>query len=68
MAREIVHKKLKLGTLVRINDSEDIGIVTSAYWNSSILSTTKHAFQYRVYVRGKEVRAIREGFTVIGEI
>jgi len=68
MAREIIHKKLKVGTLVRINSSNDVGIVMSACWNSRAVEKEQHAFQYKVYVRGKEVRANREVFTVIGEI
>ena len=68
MAREIIHKKLKVGTLVRIISSNDIGIVMSASWNIRAVEQDQHAFQYDVYVRGKEVRANREVFTVIGEI
>ena len=68
MAREIVHKKLKVGTLVRINESKEVGIVLSAYWNERAVLTMQHAFQYSVYVRGKEVSANREVFTVIGEV
>ena len=68
MAREIVHKKLKVGTLIRINESKEVGIVLGAYWNERAVEYMQHAFQYKVYVRGKEVSANREVFTVIGEV
>ena len=67
MAREVVHKKVKVGTLILINQSEEIGIVLGAYWNKRAYEITEHAFKYKVYVRGKEVSASREGFTIIGE-
>ena len=68
MAREIVHKKLKLGTLIRFNDSNDIGIVVSACLNQNGFDNLNHVFSYGVYVRGKEVSANKEVFTVIGDI
>ena len=67
MAREIIHKKLKVGTLIRINNSNEVGIILGAKWNSDAYVTTQHIFKYRVYVRGKEVSERREDFTVVGE-
>ena len=66
MAQERVHKKLKIGTLVKLNHSQEYGIVFRVkinwdYYNNS-------PFSYSVLVKGTEVSAGEEGLTVIGEL
>lgn len=65
MKRETVHKKIKLGTLVRIDRLGEYGIVTQSFsWGN--LSPDSDIC-YVVFVKGKEVKAYEEGLTVIGD-
>ena len=64
MKRETVHKKIKLGDLVKVNRLDEIGIITRALqWRALSMEEVC----YVVFVRGKEVKAYEEGLTVIGE-
>jgi|ETN02SMinimDraft_4_1059925.scaffolds.fasta_scaffold390055_2 hypothetical protein len=68
MAREIIHKKLKEGTLVRLINNKEVGIITRCWFNWGVtyeMSEDPHC--YAVLVRGKEVSVCREGLTIIGE-
>jgi len=68
MAREIVHKKIKPGTLVRLISEKEVGIVTSATWDwGHTFKETDDPHCYRVLVRGTEVSVCREGLAIIGE-
>lgn len=67
MAREIIHKKLKAGTLVQLKKDDTIGIVTAHSWSRRAFEYMQDPHCYVVFVRGKEVREYREGLTVIGE-
>ena len=66
MARESVHKRLKPGTLVRVNRFNEYGIVLDAKikWD---LAVSEDPFCYAVLVKGENVRAFRGGLTVIGD-
>jgi len=65
MKRETVHKKIKLGTLVRVNRLEEYGIITQSYsWGN--LSPDSDIC-YVVFVKGREVKAYGEGLTIIGD-
>jgi hypothetical protein len=66
MAQERVHKKIKIGTLVKLNHSQEYGIVfrVKINWYSS----NRSPFSYGVLVKGTEVSAGEEGLTVIGEL
>jgi len=65
MARELVHKRLKPGTLVQLNRTQEYGIVirTKVYWGPTI----DDPWCYTVLVRGEEVSAYGGGLTVIGD-
>ena len=65
MAQETVHKRLRPGTLVRMNRSQEYGIVLRVKINWGPL--VSDPFCYEVLVKGKEVSAYGEGLTVIGE-
>ena len=68
MAREIIHKKIKEGTLVLLKKTGDCGIVTSAKFNWGVTydySEDPHC--YVVLVRGKEVSEYREELIILGE-
>ena len=68
MVREIIHKKLKEGTLVKLIHGTEIGIITRARFNWGVtyeVSDDPHC--YSVLVRGKEVSVCREGLVIIGE-
>jgi len=65
MKRETVHKKIKLGTLVRVNRLEEYGIVMRSYGWGNL--SPENDICYVVFVRGKEVKAYGEGLTVIGD-
>ena len=69
MARETIHKKLELGTLVKLNRTHEYGIVVriKINWNIYEGKTEKDPFCYGVLVRGKEVSAFGGGLTIIGE-
>ena len=66
MEREIIHKKVANGTLVRINSTGDIGIVVRSLFEGG--SHVDHLYYYKVLVKGKKVKAYQGGFTVIGEL
>ena len=65
MERETIHKRLKSGTLVRVNRLNEYGIVlrVKVYWGP----ITDDPFCYEVLVKGEKVSAYGEGLTVIGE-
>jgi len=65
MKRETVHKKIKLGTLVRVNRIDEYGIVTRSFGWGNLSSDGDIC--YVVFVKGKEVKAYEEGLTVIGD-
>ena len=65
MARETTHKRLKPGTLVQLNRTQEYGIVLRAKINWGPL--INDPFCYDVLVKGREVSAYGEGITVIGE-
>ena len=64
MARESVKKILKEGTLVKIHRLDDeIGIIVNKLqWDA------QGEICYVVFVKGKNVKAYEEGFTILGEI
>ena len=64
MKCETVHKKIKLGDLVRVDRLNEVGIVTKQL---SWFDLSMEEICYVVFVRGKEVKAYEEGLTVIGE-
>mgnify|MGYP001231905288 CR=1 FL=1 len=66
MACETVYKKLKLGTLVLINRLNEYGIVVKAQcaWSENFADDP---FCYVIFVKGREVKACKEGLTVVGE-
>ena len=65
MKHETVHKKIKLGTWVRVNRLEEYGIITQSYsWGN--LSPDSDIC-YVVFVKGREVKANGEGLTIIGD-
>ena len=65
MARELVHKRLKPGTLVQLNRTQEYGIVirVKINWGAQL----DDPFCYGVLVRGEEVSAYGGGLTVIGD-
>jgi len=65
MACESIHKRLKSGTLVRVNRLNEYGIVIRAnvYWGPTI----DDPYCYEVLVKGKKVSAYGGGLTVIGD-
>ncbi len=64
MKRETVHKKIKLGDLVKVERLNEVGIITrQLHWCDLAMDE----ICYVVFVRGKEVKAYEEGLTVIGE-
>jgi len=65
MGRELVHKRLKLGTLVQLNRTHEYGIVVRVKinWDSKLDSP----FCYGVLVRDEEVSANGGDLTVIGD-
>ena len=65
MAREIIHKKLKVGTLVQIINTGEFGIIIHSLFNLG--SHVEDPYCYGVLVKGKKVRAYQGGFTIIGE-
>ena len=66
MARETTYKKIKPGTLVRINRTQEYGIVLHAKikWDFAI---GQGPFCYAVLVKGEKVSVRKGGLTVIGE-
>ena len=66
MRCETVYKKLKPGTLVRVNRLNAYGIIISTHcsWPTNI---TSDPFCYVILVKGKEVKAYGEGITTIGD-
>ena len=65
MGQETIHKRLKPGTLVRVNRLSEYGIVirTKVYWGPTI----DDPWCYDVLVKGKKVSVYGEGLTIIGE-
>ena len=65
MECETIHKRLKSGTLVRVNRLNEYGIVirTKVYWGPAI----DDPWCYDVLVKGTEVSAYGGGLTVIGD-
>ena len=65
MERETIHKRLKSGTLVRVNRLNEYGIVlrVKVYWGPIM----NDPYCYEVLVKGEKVSAYGEGLTVIGE-
>ena len=66
MAQERVHKKLKIGALVKLKHSQEYGIVFRVKINWDYNNNSP--FSYSVLVKGTEVSAGEEGLTVIGEL
>ena len=65
MARELVHKRLKPGTLVQLNRTQEYGIVIRVKINWG--PQNDDPFCYGVLVKGEEVSAYGGGLTVIGD-
>ena len=65
MGQETADKRLKPGTLVRINRLSEYGIVlcVKVYWGP----LQNDPYCYEVLVKGEKVSAYGEGITVIGE-
>jgi len=62
MTRETVKKFLKEGTLVQMHEQDEIGIIVKRmHWNA------RGEVCYVVFVKGKNVKAYEEGFTILGE-
>lgn len=68
MARETLHKRLEPGTLVRVNRSNDYGIVLRVKINwGPDRNVIDDPFCYEVLVKGEKVSAYGGGLTVIGD-
>ena len=67
MVQETIHKRLKPGTLVRVNRLNEYGIVlrVKVYWGNQYSNDDQYC--YEVLVKGEKVSAYGEGFKVIGE-
>ena len=64
MKSETVHKIIKVGALVKVHESNEVGLIikSTRNWDYS-----PNNMCYVIFVKGKEVKAYGEGLTVIGE-
>jgi hypothetical protein len=66
MKHETVHKKIKLGSLVKVKSLASYGIVTKLFNWWQIKNCNEIC--YTVFVKGREVRASEEVLIVIGDL
>ncbi len=64
MSHETVNKQLKVGSLVRLKRTGEVGMVTQEWCRWSNADTD---ICYVVFVKGKNVKAYEEGLVVVGD-